>query len=108
MRLKDTKSEVDRYRRTGGDRSEKLEENTRAIVGRAAATQRRDVEKILAAYGRRAGGAPPYEKRINGTELWGAVIKTYYRANRPSDRLAHGAAGLVRKRIDQAGEREDA
>ena len=63
---------------------------------------------LLAPYGHRADRTPPYEKRLNGTELWRAIIKTNYRSTHPADRLAQGVAGLIRKRMDRTHEREAA
>ena len=108
MGLKDMQSEVDRYLPKGSDRSKKLAENLRGIVDRAASTHLHDVETLLDSYGHRADRSPPYEKRLNGTEIRMAVIKTNYRSTHPADRLSQGVAGLVRKRTDQTYEREAA
>ena len=108
MELKDLQSEVDRYLPTGSDRSQKLAGNLREIVDRAASTRRYAVEALLSSYRHRAYRTPPYEKRLNGTELRWAVIKTNYRPTPPADRIAQGVGGLARKRMAQSHEREAA
>ena len=48
MGLKDTQSDVDKYPPTGSDRSKKLPGNLRWIADRAATTQRRASQALLA------------------------------------------------------------
>ena len=92
------RGEVERALPKGGWGA-KLADDLRHLVVKTSGDQRYAVEAILIGRGHRAERTPPYEKRLNCTELWWAAIKTHYRSSAASERKVLGVGELVRRRM---------
>ena len=78
----------------------------REIVMETASPCRFAAESLLAEYGFFTDRTPPYEKRFNGTELWWASVKNFYRFSSVSERKDKGVGGLVLGGMGRTSDRE--
>ena len=83
--LEEMRREVARGLPKGG-RNAKLAETLRRLAVKIPADQRYAAEAILSGYGNRVERTPPYEKRLNCTEIWRGALKTHYRSSAESER----------------------
>ena len=83
-------------------------ENYRDIATNVAPSHRFAIDSILAEHGFSPDRTPPYEKRFNGTELWRASVKNFYRFASLDERKVKGVMGIVSERLGRTAPREAA
>ena len=82
--------------------------NYRDIAMNVASSRRFAIDSILAEHGYSSDRTPPYEKRFNGTELWRASLKNFYRFASLGERKANGVMGIASERLGRTTPREAA
>ena len=99
---------VDDHLPPRGPRSRGGGKNYREIAMNVASSHRFAIDALLEERGFSSERTPPYEKRFNGTELWWASVKNFYRFASLDERKAKGVMGIVTERLGRTTPREAA